>query len=314
MVVKSFFEKATRQAAVVASLIGLVACIACPADSLAQENEGLVTGRPIKRKVEHGYFYQYAPTSVTPQSKVLVICHGMFSEETAAEACLITIERWKKFADQEKLIVLAPAFDNKNFAATKDGAFGGYRTLTGREVRADVFLHEIIEVYEKMNPEFDGKFLLFGHSAGAQFANRYLVKHPQRVLAALISSPAWYAFPRDDKRWPHGMLPRKGIRKWGDTDDEVDIGYTPDPSTWVTASQLPILAIVGEEDNEELKDSGENHVTQAQKWVAEMNALAAENDKTGTVQVMVVQGVGHNYGKLVRAGLPFLKTFLHQKK
>ena len=135
------------------------------------------------------------PRSVNQSSDLLVVCHGVFSDGTAEHAAAACTKIWTRFAESERVIIVAPAFDNKNFAASRAGALGGYRSLVGRQVGADEFLHEVIAVYEKLNPKYNGQFLLFGHSAGGQFANRYVVRHPERIIAALISSPAWFAFP-----------------------------------------------------------------------------------------------------------------------
>jgi hypothetical protein len=73
------------------------------------------------------------------------------------------------------------------------------------------------------------------------------------------------------------------------------------------------MVIVGELDTEELKPgSGKTHVSQAKQWVADMNALATENSKRGGVELFVVPETEHNYGKLSRAGMPFLKKVLNR--
>lgn len=63
---------------------------------------------------------------------------------------------------------------------------------------------------------------------------------------------------------------------------------------------------MGELDTEVLNDKGVTHVTQAKKWTEDMNAYAKANDKPGKVDVLIVPNTEHNYGKLVRAGAPFL--------
>ncbi len=281
-----------------------------PNPSLDRRDE---IGQAVQKRVDHGAYVQYMPNSVRPDSTILVICHGVFSQGTAVEAAANCIDDWFAFAEENRVILVAPAFDNGNFACSQPGALGGYRTLTGRVFGADAFLHEIIDVYKKMNPNYDGRFLLFGHSAGGQFANRYIVRHPERIIAALISSPAWFAFPDANERWPYGMQPRKGNFKWGDTGQRVPIDVTPDPDGWLQASQLPIRVIVGELDVEELKNTGKTHVTQATDWVAAMNQLAESKGVDGTVTLQIVPGVGHNYGKLSRAGATFLSDAVKRR-
>lgn len=54
-------------------------------------------------------------------------------------------------------------------------------------------------------PGFDGRFLLHGHSAGGQFAARYLVTHPSRLRGVILSAPSTYPFPDPTVVWPNGM-------------------------------------------------------------------------------------------------------------
>jgi ribosome-binding ATPase YchF (GTP1/OBG family) len=51
---------------------------------------------------------------------------------------------------------------------------------------ADDFLHNILVHVGHITsvPTSGRRFFLYGHSAGGQFANRYLVRHPERVIAA----------------------------------------------------------------------------------------------------------------------------------
>jgi len=291
-------------------ILGLMVAFFVTSIAVGQDEAGSI----VRRKVKHGVFFQYIPRSVKPTSKLLVVCHGVFSEGTAERAASACLKTWTRFAESERVILVAPAFDNENYAASRAGALGGYRSLVGRHVGADEFLHEIINVYKQSNPKYDGRFILFGHSAGGQFANRYVVRYPERIIAALISSPAWFAFPDPDQRWPYGTQPRKGNFKWGNTSERVLIDERPDPDTWLQASQKPIMVIVGELDTKELKPgSGKTHVSQATKWVKDMNSLAKENRKRGSVKLFVVPRTQHNYGQLSRAGMPFLKSVLHRK-
>lgn len=295
-------------------ILMLLAVCSLAANALAQD-DSLTKGKAVIRKVEHGSFVQYVPKSVKPNSKLLVVCHGMFSSGTALQSAQTCLKHWHKFAEEAKVIAVAPAFDNANYACTKPGAFGGYRTLTGRVVGADDFLHEIVDVYQEANPKYDGRFLLFGHSAGAQFANRYVVRYPDRVIGALISSPAWFAFPDEKERWPYGMAPRKTTFTWEGTKEKIEFDVAPDKQWWVKASQLPLTVIVGEEDTKPLKKGMQkNHVTQATDWVNAMNEVATQNELKGKVRLMVVKDVGHNYGKLSRAGAKSLRRALRTNR
>lgn len=276
------------------------------AQKLASEQD-----RIVLKSVAYGQYHQYIAQDAMEKLTILVVNHGMFSEkETAVEASYNTLKLWRKFADEHKLILIAPVFDNENYAATVNGAGnGGYRGLYGRKVGADVFLHEIIDEYKAAKKGYDGRFYLYGHSAGAQFANRYLVRHPHRVIATSFSAPAWFSLPSNKHKWPLGMAKRQYTVYWpGDAvGQEIDI--RPQASTWLDATQIPVEVVVGELDLEKMRHvegiGGDTHVDRAKFWVDSMNEFAQEHGRTGNVRLNVVSGVGHNYGKLARVSQMF---------
>ena len=80
--------------------------------------------------------------------------------------------------------------------------------MFGRKADADEFVNAVVdEVAGEHVPDFAGRFSLHGHSAGAQFAARYLVAHPERLDAVVLSAPSAYPFPDPARPWPDGMAP-----------------------------------------------------------------------------------------------------------
>lgn len=65
---------------------------------------------------------------------------------------------------------------------------------------------------------------LHGHSAGAQFAARYLVTHPERLEEVVLSAPSAYPFPDAALPWPDGMARVVRDQQSGSRDD----GKAPD--------------------------------------------------------------------------------------
>jgi poly(3-hydroxybutyrate) depolymerase len=263
------------------------------------------------KAVAHGQFHQYIAQGALDKFTVLVVNHGMFKDpETAVEASYNTLKLWRRSADEHKLILVAPVFDNENYAATVKGAGnGGYRGLFGRKVGADDFLHEIVNEYQTANKSYDGRFYLYGHSAGAQFANRYLVRHPHRVIASSFSAPAWFSLPSNKHKWPLGMAKRQYTAHWPGEIVGQAIDVRPQSSTWLAATQIPIEVVVGELDLDKMRHvdgiGGDTHVDRAKFWVESMNKFAQEHAQTGNVQLNIVSGVGHNYGKLARVSQKF---------
>ncbi|MBL4799567.1 MAG: DUF4124 domain-containing protein [Oleispira sp.] len=261
-------------------------------------------GERVLKSVANGNFYQYIPRGISKAFAVVVVNHGMFSrDESAKESAYNTSRRWQRFSEKTGAIIIAPVFDNYSYAVTSEGPQKwGYRGLFGRKQGADMFLNDVISYYQRANSFYDGKIFLSGHSAGAQFANRYLVRHPNKVHAAAFSAPAWFSLPTYQFPWPNGMKQRYRVIRWpGELTDKI-IDIRPDPKGWLKASQLPVTVIVGENDLEKIRHvdgvGGDTHVDRAVYWVESMNKYANKNGLEGHVKLKIVTDVGHNFGKL----------------
>ena len=259
-------------------------------------------GRVVCKATAHGEYVQYVPRSVTPQFRMAVLVHGMLGrDEDAGEVAERFIRRWIPAGERLGIILLAPAFDQRNFGGYR-GPGGGYRGLFGREIGADEFVNEIVDQYKALSPKYDGRFYLYGHSAGGQFVSRYVVRHPQRIIAAVISAAGTYAFPNPDVPWADGMAPLVRSMRWEGGDEMQHIDIQPDPQGWIKAAALPITVVVGSQDTEALKgiggQKGGTRLERARHWVQDMNRLAQRLDKTGRGRLVVVDGAAHSSAQL----------------
>ncbi len=254
----------------------------------------------------HGSYQLYVPTSHTSRSKVVVVVHGT-PPDIASDVVNIAeafIDRWTDFADEHGTVIIAPAFDQTNFAS-HSGSFGGYRGLYGRTVGADEFVHAILDQVGSITPvpTDDRRFLLYGHSAGGQFASRYVVRHPDRILAAVLGAPGRFAFPDPTASWHLGMGNLDREIDWSSPDETQRRKITPDPQGWLEAATLPITVLVGDQDTEDLDcipaqcDPAWDQATRidiGRRWTDEMTALAADHDREGRTRFVRVPGVGHD--------------------
>ncbi|MCC6696355.1 MAG: alpha/beta fold hydrolase, partial [Candidatus Hydrogenedentes bacterium] len=249
----------------------------------------------VEKSARYGKYTQYVPANLKTPIRLVVIAHGTpgGTDTTGLGAATVFIQRWVEAAEQHGVILVAPAFDQPNFGGIA-GPAGGYRGMWGREVNADVFVNAIIHKYTVAYPGYDGRIYLFGHSAGGQFASRYLVTHPDRIVAAVMTAAGTFAYPNPDAAWTAGMGRYQRADLWGRAVD-----YQPDPEGWLKAAVLPVTAIVGA-----LDDAA--HTGGAKDWVDQMNAYAAKHGKTGRVKLELVPGIGHNSGKLTPSAIAAL--------
>lgn len=265
---------------------------------------GVVT----QEQIPAGQFFQYIPRKQTRSTNVLVICHGSIEGEgsTALDSARTFINRWLTFSEYTGLVLVAPAFDVENYASGGNAPGGdawGYRALDGRTTTSDEFVHLIVDRFTELDPKYDGKFYLYGHSGGAQFANHYLVVHPHRLNGVVLSAPSIYAMPDPDTPWPAGMKSRKRVLKWGNVEKVFEISHKVE--TWVEAVQLPIVVVIGTADNDRISDQpqqgGWSRLDRAQHYVKQMSAFAAAHDVQSGVQLVTVPNVPHSSSRLTES-------------
>ena len=253
---------------------------------------------PVPETSRVAYFVPSAPV------RVLVLAHGFpwpdgsQSDDDLAAYAQEAVDRWASFAEAHQALVVAPVFGGRDF--------GGYRALFGRKTDADEFVNATVdEVSAKHIPRFSGRFSLHGHSAGAQFAARYLVTHPSRLEAVVLSAPGAYPFPDPALPWPNGMAAVVRDELSGSADDgkvpdqAAGSVYIPEPSGWLAAaSEVPASVLVGSRDTTpqapEPGQQGSTRIERATAWINSMNQHAVNNGRTPMIQLVRAGGLDHD--------------------
>lgn len=126
----------------------------------------------------------YVPESYTEDGddryRLLVAVHGSRREMVAYRDAFIAL------AERRRLIVLAPLFPVGILAPDDHSS---YKMLRVGAMHYDAVLFAMIaELQARYRLDAD-RFGLFGFSGGAQFAQRFLYLHPERLSAVSIGSP-----------------------------------------------------------------------------------------------------------------------------
>lgn len=186
------------------------------------------------------------------------------------------IRHWQGFATQYGTILAAPIF----------GAH--YDDFRERGGAADHLTELVQQIAAHHLPGRDGPFALHGHSAGGQFACRYLVTHPDRLTDAVISAPSEYAFPDPAVPWPHGTA---GL---------------PETADWIAAAtQVRVTVLVGTADLDPRPiapgHAGATRLERAEAWVTAMRQCAVDNRLHPRINLRQVEGVHHDESSMNRA-------------
>lgn len=273
-----------------------------------------VSGKMAELRTPYASVMYYVP--LHPR-RVLVLTSGYpWPDGTVSDAELkeyvrTVMQRWVSFADQNGVLLVAPAFGNDGFA--------GFRGMCGSAISPDVFVDKLIDGPASLAiPNLHGHFSLVGHSAGAQFAARYLVAHPDRLDVAILSAPSTYPFPNSAVAWPFGEAAGSGCKASGApaSQDASDYSaanqFAPPVSKWLSvATSVPTYVMVGTRDQEERPSApgqlGTTRLARAHAWVDAMRMLAKSVDRSPTVQFVSVPNAAHDEAKIVDPASQLLK-------
>jgi pimeloyl-ACP methyl ester carboxylesterase len=192
------------------------------------------------------------------------------------------VDRWRLLAHQHDAIIIAPVFGGT--------AFPGYRELTGDQDRPDDYVNFTVDkLGHAFIPDFNGRFSLHGHSAGAQFAARYLVAHPGRLDHVVLSAPSTYPMPDPFVAWPDGM--------------GGGAAAVPEPGNWLAAAtEVNVAVLVGTADTEPRPGAagqeGSSRIERAISWVESMRGLSQAAGAESTTRLVRAEGYDHDEAAL----------------
>lgn len=165
---------------------------------------------------------------------------------------------------------------------------------TGR--RADLALIALLDSLLRSLGLGPRRIHLFGYSAGAQFAHRFAMAHPERVAALGLGAAGWYTMPDEASPYPAGLqgacralgapvdLPRflrLPMRVWvGDRDDEIDASLRTDPHI--------------------IDSQGTSRIERAQRWVSALREAAAARGQPLDLELELLPRAGHSFTQCVR--------------
>lgn len=233
-------------------------------------------------------YYLYVPKTAVEGAPVLVAVHGI-SRNARAQA-----KTFAEFADRYGVVIVAPLFSGQRFP--------GYQRLgisrRGAGPRPDLVLNAMLTEVSAITGARTDRFYLFGFSGGGQFAHRYAMAHPGRVLAVAMGAPGWYTYPDQQARYPRGLdLPaRDGLPRLASSE----------------FLRVPMAVFVGQHDklrDEALKKSrrvdaqqGLTRIERGQRWVDAMRAAAAQRLYQTRYEFRILDDCDHSFRHCMRRG------------
>lgn len=174
--------------------------------------------------------WYHRPAGLPADAPVLFVIHGVGRNGEEY------LNDWIEHADREKFLLVVPEFSKTEFPGEEAFNSGNLFDAAGH------LLPRAQWSYSKIEPLFDAvkqrlgstrsDYLIYGHSAGSQFVQRFLYFVPQaRVTRACAANAGWYMLPELTIEFPYGLK-----------------GTPVDAAALRTALARPVVVLLGEAD------------------------------------------------------------------
>lgn len=211
------------------------------------------------------------------------------------------LRSWKQEAEKHKFMVFIPHFDLKAYP------FPDYQgislmdenqTIRSAEEQTPVLIDKIFEHIRQYSGSERKGYMMYGHSAGGQFIQRFMLFHNSPyVEKAVIGCPGWYTFPDTSQDFPYGVR---------------NIPYVT-PEVIKEYLNKPIILQLGTGDTiresylrktPEAEAQGRDRYERGNQFYKYLHQVAAEHNWTCNWQKIDEQGVGHESAEMGKRAVP----------
>ncbi len=226
------------------------------------------------------------PEGVSEAAPAIFVMHG--TKRNAGEYR----DNWIELATRHGFRVYAPEFDRRRFEGSAGYNLGGAGKPGARAFDA------IEPLYQHLTDRRgapDTGYIIFGHSAGAQFVHRFVCfTETLHLRLAIAANSGWYTLPEGPHAWPYSLE--------GAPDAACDL------DAYFSA---PLLIALGDRDNDpayynlrrtpEALDQGPHRLARGLNFLATAHRLADARGLPLRWRLEIVEGVGHDNAGMAEA-------------
>jgi poly(3-hydroxybutyrate) depolymerase len=148
--------------------------------------------------------WHYAPAGLPADAPVLIVMHGVGRNGEDY------LNDWVPAAEAKRFLLVVPEFSKVDFPGEEGYIYGNTVDEAGQpRPRAEWSFGMIEPIFDAVRARLGNTsdtYRLYGHSAGAQFVQRFLYFVPEaRVSRAVAANAGWYMLPDLDTAFPYGL-------------------------------------------------------------------------------------------------------------
>lgn len=228
----------------------------------------------------------HRPAGWTGSGKVGVVMHGLQRDADRYR------DEWRPLAERHGFLLLVPEFSREKFPGTRWYNFGNLQDDSGAATPPAAWSYGAFDRVVAAAMDAAGAtrpgFVLYGHSAGAQFVHRYmLLTGAPRAEAVVVANSGSYTLPRFDRPFVEGLG-----------------GTAADPAVLRAVFARPVVVQLGEADTDPNHPSlprqpwavaqGSHRFARGWHFFDASRRAAADMGAPFAWRVVTVPGVGHS--------------------
>lgn len=247
--------------------------------------------------------FTYRPKSFTANSPVWVVIHGA-RRDVAEHSAFDYYDVWLKLAEDAGALLLVPEFVEHQWPTSWQFQFGNVRTRTLEPIRWQDSGFGAVEQGFRQAVAMAGsnrrQFSIYGHGAGAQFVQRYVLHSGGRYIErAVAANPGWYLLPDDEFAYPYGLknapIPQDTLRGAFGTRFTLLLGQDDRRTTGIIR------------DNRQTRAQGANRYERGHFYFKRAASVARRIGAPFAWQLREVPGAGHENEDMAPAAAEILK-------
>jgi poly(3-hydroxybutyrate) depolymerase len=172
------------------------------ADGTLPRGSGIASFEGLPGKTMRAFYHR--PANHRGDSPVLIVMHGVKRNADWYR------DAWRGLSERHGIFVVAPEFTRSDFPGGRAYSRGNMRTGNGAPAPLATWsfnaVEKLFDDVRRWSGSTRDRYLLFGHSAGAQFVHRMITFMPDlRVARAVAANAGWYTMPDDGEAFPYGL-------------------------------------------------------------------------------------------------------------
>ena len=198
----------------------LLPCCTWAGDALWGRGEGMfVFHDPVASGIKPVEVHYYIP-----EEGDIKDCPIIFVFQGNDRDYTYLMDAWGKAAKERHFIVLVPQFPMKDFPLHLYQEVGAmdkqHAKLTPRDKTTASMIDRMFEYVKAHVPTHRKDYEIYGHSAGGQFVQRFMLVHDSPYVSrAIVGSPGWYTFPDSNLDYSYGIknipyLDSLALKRW----------------------------------------------------------------------------------------------------